>query len=786
MRKVNIKNLLAACFTVFLAVQAFGQGGIIRGTVIDDNGEPIPGASVVIEKLGTGANTNRDGIFSISKLPKGDHILRVTYIGFDTTYKQVNIPKKDAAITVSLQIKESSTLLDEVKIQDNFIGKINTTQIDVGVTKITPKQINLIPSLGTPDLAQYMQVLPGVVTTGDQGGQIYIRGGTPIQNMVLLDGAIIYSPFHSVGLFSVFDTDYLRSVDVYSAAYPAQYGGRVSAIVDVKTRSGDFNEFKGKVHANPITAGVLLEGPLSKRTEEKKGMSSFLLSARRSYLDQTSKTIYPYATDSIGLPFNFTDLYGKMTFTDGVNRVNLFGFFMDDNVNYQFPTNYNWRTGGGGANFLVLPSASNVILSGTFAYSSFVSGLENQTETFPRRSLINGFNGGLNFTYIVNNVNEFQYGVNFLGFKTDYEFTNSFGLITQQEFNNTEAVGNFRWKKVIQKIDNSRQDSIRNLAIIEPGLHIHYYNDHSFISLEPRFRSKLNFNRFSVTLGAGMYSQNLMAATSDRDVVNLFQGYLAAPQDVPTAFKSHSLQTSVHYLAGVEMELFPNLMTRVEGWYKDFTQLTNINRDKIFPEDDNFIAETGKAYGVDLVLRYEIPKWYVYLNYGLAKVTRDNGTQVYPPVWDRRHNMNFLAAYTTGELYGRKDEIDGKPRYSEPKWEFSARWNLGSGFPFTLTQGFFEKIEFDDNGAQTDYATQNGSLGILYDETINGGRLPFFHRLDLSAKRRWAFNNRILLEAQAAIINVYNRKNVFYFDRIKFEVVNQLPILPNLGISLKF
>lgn len=784
--KIAFRTFYSLAVFLFLAGQLLGQNSTIRGTVIDENGEPLVGASVIIPRLGVGANTNSQGIFSIPKLPSGDHILRASYIGYDTVYKQVTVSGREGTETVALTLSESSTILGDVVIEDNAIGKIRKTEIDVGVTAITPRQINLMPSLGTPDLAQYMQVLPGVVTTGDQGGQIYIRGGTPVQNMVLLDGAIIYSPFHSVGLFSVFDTDYLRSVDVYSAAFPAQYGGRVSAIVDIKTRNGDFEKLHGKVNVNPITAGILLEGPMKKATEEKPGRSSFLISARRSYLDVTSKSIYPWAADSIGLPFNFTDIYAKTTFTDGVNKVNLFGFFMDDNVNYQFPTTYNWKTAGGGASFLLLPSASNVILSGNFAYSGFNSGLTNVTENFPRRSYIGGFNGGLNFTYLINSVNEFQYGVSFLGFKTDYEFTNSFGLITSQVFNNTEAVGNFRWKKVIRKIDNTRVDSIRDFAILEPGVHIHYYNDHSYVSFEPRFRSKFNFNRFSLTLGTGIYSQNLMAATSDRDVVNLFQGYLAAPQNVPSAFKSHALQTATHYLAGVEMELLKNLNSRVEGWYKDFTQLTNINRDKIFPDEEDFIAEKGSAYGVDLVLRYEIPKWYVYLNYGWAKVYRDNGTQVYPTVWDRRHNLNFLASYSTGEMYGKDDEIKGKPQFSESKWEFSVRWNLGSGFPFTLTQGFFEKIEFNQDGAQTDYTTQNGNLGILYDETINGGRLPYFHRLDLSGKRRWAFNNKFMLEANVSLINAYNRANVFYFDRVKFQVVNQLPILPSAGLTLKF
>lgn len=784
MRLKTVFSCLLTLFTLFAGV-LYGQNGTIRGTVLDQDREPVIGASVAIVKLRTGSSTNTEGIFSISKLPPGEHVLRVTYIGYDTTFQKVTLPA-GKTITVSLKIEENSTLLNTVEIVENAVGKIRKREFDIGKTKVTPRQINLLPSLGTPDLAQYLQVLPGVVNTGDQGGQLYIRGGTPIQNMVLMDGMIIYSPFHSIGLFSVFDTDYIKGVDVYSAAFPAQYGGRVSSIMDIKTRNGNFKKLSGKVNINPVSSGMMLEGPLGKPKEDALGGSSFLLSARHSYLAQTSRTFYSYVDDTLGLPFGFTDIYGKMTFFDGLSYANIFGFYHNDQVNYEFPSNFQWDQFGGGMNFRVLPLGSNLILSGNFAYTSFESGLQSVSETFPRRSLIRGFNSGLNFNYILNNIDDLQFSINFLGFKTDYEFTNSFGLITRQIFNNTEAALSFRYKKVLRRINSARSDSVIDRMVFEPGLRVHYYNDHNYISLEPRFRYKLNFDRFSFTFGTGIYSQNLISATSDRDVVNLFQGILAAPLDVADRVQDHALQTAYHLLAGIEFELIPNLSTRLEGWFKDFTQLTNINRDKLFPADPNYITETGKAYGGDLILRYETQKVYVYATYGLAKVTRKDRIREYSPVFDRRHNVNFVAAYSTGSIYPEDEIIKGRPKFNEPKWEFSLRWNLGSGFPFTQTQGFFEKIDFNQNGAQTNYVSQNGNLGILYAEEINGGRLPYYHRLDLSAKRRWAFSNKILLEAQASMINVYNRQNVFYFDRVRFAVINQLPVLPSIGLNLKF
>ena len=183
--------------------------------------------------------------------------------------------------------------------------------VRVGITKLTPKQIERLPAVGgQADLAQYMQVVPGVVFTGDQGGQLYIRGGSPVQNKVLMDGMVLYNPFHSIGLFSVFDNDIIRNADILTGAFNAEYGGRISSVMDITTRDGNKTRLGGKVSASTFAAKALLEGPLKKQTAPGKGSSSFLLNFKHSYLDQSSKSLYTYA-DSNGIPFAFTDLYGR-------------------------------------------------------------------------------------------------------------------------------------------------------------------------------------------------------------------------------------------------------------------------------------------------------------------------------------------------------------------------------------------------------------------------------------------------------------------------------------------
>jgi hypothetical protein len=221
---------------------------------------------------------------------------------------------------------------------------------------------------------------------------------------------------------------------------------------------------------------------------------------------------------------------------------------------------------------------------------------------------------------------------------------------------------------------------------------------------------------------------------------------------------------------GVEYDFTDALSLNVEGYFKDFNQLINLNRNKLSEQDPNFATETGEAYGIDFSLRYEAPQLYIWATYSHGYVNRDDGEQIYPTVFDRRHNVNFLTTYTFGD-----DRL----------WEASVRWNLGSGFPFTLTQGFYSLYDFSD-GLSSDVLQDNAELGVLFSPDRNDGRLPYYHRLDASVKRTLEFGKRTELEIVGSVTNLYNRENIFFFDRVRYDRVNQLPILPSLGLNLSF
>ncbi len=283
-----MKKLLFSTLILLFTTSIFAQNGTIRGFVYNkESGEPIIFCNVSLKGTTMGAPSDVNGFFSIAKVPAGDYKIIITYLGFDSLQANIHLAA-GKILTKKFELTESSIQLGEVKVSAE--RQEMKTEVKAAVIKITPKDLEMIPTIGgEPDLAQYLQIVPGVVFTGDQGGQLYIRGGSPVQNKVLLDGMVVYSPFHSIGLFSVFDTDIIRNTDVYTGGFSAEYGGRISSIMDIKTIDGNKKEIGGKLSANTFGSKLFMEGPLS-----TTGKSSFIFSGKTSYLDKSSELFYKY------------------------------------------------------------------------------------------------------------------------------------------------------------------------------------------------------------------------------------------------------------------------------------------------------------------------------------------------------------------------------------------------------------------------------------------------------------------------------------------------------------
>lgn len=759
-----MKRLILGIYIILSSiVLGQSQTGSVRGNIYEkESGNPVIYCTVQLEGTKFGTTTDLDGFFVLPNVPVGEYKLLATYIGYDTASTAIRI-KVSSVIYQSLTLSESAVNLGEISISAS--REQSRTTVNISQISVSQKQIKALPSVGgEADIVQYLQVIPGIISTGDQGGQIYIRGGAPVQNKILLDGLNIFNPFHSIGFYSVFETELIKNVDVLTGGFGAEYGGRISAIVDIRTREGNKARTSGFVSGGPFMMKGLIEGPI-KKFKEGGSSVSYVFTAKKSLIDITSKSLYNYAAnnDSIGLPFTFQDYYGKLSVnTSNGSRINLFGFNFGDSYSNPLLATIDWKNTGGGVNFNLIPSGSNIIVDGLVGFSTYNVGIiEKDAE--PRTSDIDELSANVNFTFF-GDKNEIKYGLEMRSIRTDFEFVNPFGLRLAQEQNTTELGFYAKYRQIIGKL------------IIEPSLRTQYYSSLGSVTLEPRLGVKFNISdQLRFKGAAGRYTQNILSTSNERDVVNLFNGFLTGPESIVAGLNGqpvkNKLQLSNHLVAGFEYDLSKHIQVNVEGYYKDFPQLVVVNRNKTDRSQADYVVETGKAYGIDFTFKYELKGIYLWATYSHGYVRRNDGQQEYPTVFDRRHNVNFLVNY----------DLDKKGT-----WQLSGRWNMGSGFPFTKTKGFYNYLDYL-GGVSTNYQTENPeNVGVIYSDVRNGGRLPYYHRLDLSIQKKIAFTRHTGLDINLSITNAYDRPNIFYFDRVNYERVNQLPILPTLSAKLYF
>lgn len=770
----KLTNLVLCIFCLISSL--FSQNmASIKGFIYDSSTEEALGfCQIQLKGTAYGCLSEKNGAFVINKIPEGSYQLLITFYGYDSISENITL-KAGQILTRKILLNPNIVILNSIEVSGTTQRSIMETR--TSVNSVTPKEIKIMPSIGgQADFAQYLQLLPGVVSTGDQGGQLYIRGGTPIQNMIKLDGMLIFSPFHSIGLFSVFDTEIIQSADVYSGGFGAEFGGRISSVMDITTRDGNKKRISGKIDLGTMSSKILLEGPIfkikeaaeSKRNKAQNVGLNFLLSAKGSYLEQVSKSLYKWMNTE--LPYTFWDLYGKLNLhTKQGSKFNFFGFNFSDKVNYDI-AKYQWNNYGVGTHFLIVPGTSPTLIGGCISYSKYTTSFDDG-DIKPRYSSISGFTASLDLTYFIGKDN-LKAGLEFQGFNTFYSFWSAINDSVSTTDNTSDIALYIKYKW-----------NYKNKLILEPGFRLQYYAGMNTAYPEPRLALKWNIiKNFRLKLAGGLYSQNYTSATSDRDVVNLFYGFLSSPSSIPDAFDGdtlkHHLQTAQHIVLGFEYEPIPIIKINIEGYFKNFSQLTVLNRYKLYKDDGNhldffskdYMIEKGYAYGGDITFKTEYKHWYFWVVYSLGWVNRYDGVITYPTHFDRRHNLNIVTSYSFGG-----------PKH---KFQINLRFNFGTGFPYTQKQAFYPDYDLTEN-ITTDFITSNESLGILLDE-YNGSRLPSYHRLDLNFKYQIFLGKRHILEFNLGATNIYNYYNVFYVNRIDNSIIYQLPILPSLGFSWTF
>ena len=736
--------------------QVQAQNAVMRGYVTDsEDGQALQGVNVILTNdsgVLLGAATDRDGFYAISGIEAGRYFLAGSFIGY-RLYADTLAFEPGGVRPYNFEIHSRLTDLDELLVvaEREAAGAAGLTG---GLQSVRPQDINLIPSPDlSGDLASYLVTLPGVVASGDQGGQFFIRGGEPTQNLVLIDGMLVYQPFHLVGFYSAIPSSILNVTDVYAGGFGARYGGRLSSVIDVSTRNGNKRQLSGEISVAPFISAGLLEGPIV------PGYVSALFSGRFSVIDQGASKIV-----SSPLPYDFNDQFGKIHARLGQNSQasisavrsfdrGIIGAASDaesDSTSRQV----TWKNAAIGARYILLPTRipvqAEILISASRVENAF--GLATNPS---RSSEAREVNAAANVTHF-NRLTDITWGLYFRFNELQSSLGGLFQDISEDREFVSEAGG-------YAELDFN----LTNGLVFQPGLRLQSFPSKGRNYIEPRARLVWSFGAHKVSAAAGIYHQEFVGLADRRDAGDVFTAWTSSPHgQVPTAY---------HLLGGYQVAPAPWLRLAVEGFYKELSNLS-IAEWSAFPRFTTRLQPAdGTVLGLDGRLEIIRDPFYGFVNYGYTEVEYEarqteiefwfgSSAYAFSPPHDRRHQMNALGSL---RLLG---------------FVLNVRWQFGSGLPFSEALGFDEFIAL---GGPTDLTKVRGQTRVLYSYPY-GGRLPTYHRLDLSLERAITISRNTVLTFQGSATNAYDRTNLFYIDLLTLEHLDQLPLIPAAGIKLEF
>ena len=718
------------------------QTADIYGVVTDSlTRQRIPSANVTIIGTGRGAASNNVGFYLIPKMAPGTYEVVVSVLGYIGLARKA-ILREGQSLELNFELCSASIEVQEVII--NAPRKRLETETSTSVHVLEKQDIKMIPVAAQQDLLQSLKILPGIVSTSDVSSRFYVRGGAGDQNLFLFDGIRVYYPFHALGIYSSFNPNVVDKVEVYTGAFPPGFGGRLSSVVNVSTRDGRADRLSGQASINFLSAEAELEGPAFDN-------SSWLINARKSV---SSKTFSNIAGQNI--PLSFYDATIKLsTQPGGVKKFDVTFLSSGDNLlsGSKDEPDYSWRNNGIAITGSNLPTGRIFLQWVIFGsvYSADRNAKESRTATSASTSVKHY---GLRTTATVYTSQEDLYFFGFeFGFPSmEYKFVNPAGA--QQEIASS-LVEPLVWARYQSKLGDMQLDAGVHVEVgsllhggkpldeIQPRINLSY-------PVMGSWRAKSSFGRFT---------QRMLTVENEDDIVSIFDAWIRVPEGLPT-------QQADHYVLGLSGNLAEQAFLNLEGYYKHYGSLVVYNRDKLQASDPDYIQGTGKSYGVELTLRSKVAWLDLYGAYSLGWALVDNAGLVYYPRYDRRHHLNLMVA--------------GHPAKG---LNATLRWEFGSGFPFSQTVGYFDQPTFT-NTLPGQFELDTRVPFMMLGEK-NAARLPAYHRLDASI----SYDIRLLdfdVSAGLNILNVYDSKNLFYFDRITGRRVDMLSFYPSASLTIKY
>ncbi|ADQ18396.1 TonB-dependent receptor [Leadbetterella byssophila DSM 17132] len=773
---------------LFLSLPIYAQF-TVSGTIKDEaNGETLIGVNIYAKEQKTGVSTNVYGFYSLS-LPAGTHTLIVSYVGYHSLEKVINV-KEDQ--TLNIELKDKGTILQEVVIQAEK-EDANVKSVSMSVNKVEMRTIKKMPALlGEVDLVRSILYLPGVSSVGEGSSGFNVRGGAIDQNLVLLDEAPVYNSSHLMGFFSIFNPDVVKDVKLIKGGVPAQYGGRISSILDVRMKEGNNKktEFTGGI--GTIFSRLALEGPL------KKNKGSYIVALRRSYIDILAK---PFLKDDLkDVKFYFYDFTAKANYQlDDKNTLYLSGYFGRDLFGADF--GFDW---GNATTTLRWNHVFNrkLFLNTTLFYSMYKYSLDsdlkntNKEDVFRWNSDILNYSIKPDFTWYLNSKNTISFG----GQSILYHFNPGSALIVSSS--EGKDIGIAKKKALESTLYLGNEMKISDNLTINAGIR---YSDYRYFGSPQAYvfdengtpgerksvLDTLHYSGNELIQRYGNWEPRLSANLSLGPRTSLKIGYnhlaqyihllsnttASSPLDVWTPSTNNiKPQISDQIALGLFMNFKDNMYeSSVEVYYKTLqNQIDYIrNADLLLNPlvEGDLMYGKGRAYGAEFFVKKNKGNLNGWISYTLSRTERKvnglNNNDWFLSRIDKLHNLSVVAIY-----------------------DISKRWNMGATFTYmTGTPASFPT---------TKYIWQGIAVPHNYYDERNIYRIPASHRLDLSAtlKNKHALFKKGESEWVFSIYNVYNRRNPFSVyvrqnpdDPSKTEAVRYsvfASILPSITYNFKF
>jgi outer membrane cobalamin receptor len=756
----------------------------VKGFVRDEkSGETLPYANISLVGKNRGTASNTNGYFVLVNVPSGPYTLRVRYIG----YKTLDVPlfAFETIEPLDIRMKSQAVQGEEVLVTAENLQTMEVSENPAQI-RLSPRQIRSLPSVGEVDIFRSLQLLPGISGVNDGSSGLYIRGGTPAQNLVLFDGMTIYYVDHFFGFISAFNTEAVKDVRVFKGGFPASFGGRTSSVVELTGKSGSFDNFNVSGSMNLLSGSGVVQVPIG-------GKGAWLLSFRRSYTDFIKSGLYNKIYESItgqnksgeadtqsqqnpvpgGGPggrfaprvetatpdFYYYDLNSKLSYALSKNDIFSLSFYSgNDNLdqtqeagNVRFRRNPN--IGNRQINRITFEDQTrwgNIGSSGKWSrvwsdrlYSNLLAAYSQY-----RSESIRGIDAGTedpnairrNFSSTEENqIRDFT-----LRLDTEWQLDKSHRLELGAWFSRTNVQVNFTANdtlQILRRDDDALQSAFYlqdRWQVFKPleltlGLRTTNYDLTQKNYLEPRAAFRLALNKNLRLKGAwGQYYQFITRVVNEDVLRGNRDFWLLANERLDPGYAEHSI-LGLSYETG-------DYLFEVEAYYKDLDGVAEFSqRFRRGPEDrpeDLFFLGTGVAKGIEFLAQKKFGRLNGWASYTLAKVdytiSAFNDGGPYPADQDRRHEVKLVGNYKLG------------------KWNFAATWVYASGSPYTAPE--------------TQYAIDlldGQSRSYIHVGDKNSYRLPAYHRLDVSLSRQFQTHS-LLFDLGLSVFNVYNRANVWF------------------------